>query len=131
MMNTNVESHRQVRAGEVLKRDHERLDQLFEQLIAALQADVREDGQRLWTKFEAGLREHMDLEERAFFPRFSEVEPVEAHALLAEHRAIREQLVELGVGLDLHLTRADVVCSFIERLRAHARREEALFYRCL
>jgi hemerythrin superfamily protein len=114
-----------------LKRDHQRLDQLFEELLAAVQADARTEAQQLWTKFEHGLREHMALEERAFFPGFSAVEPIEAQALLDEHRAIRDQLTELGVGLDLHLTRADVVRAFVERLRAHAEREEALFYRCL
>ena len=46
-----------------------------------------------------------------------------------EHARIRQLLGELGVGVDLHLVRLELAREFIDFLRAHARREEALLYR--
>jgi hemerythrin-like domain-containing protein len=113
----------------VLTRDHERLERLFEELCAAFDADARADAAVLWTEFDAALRVHMDLEERFILPAFSATEPHEAAALLDEHERIRAQLDELGVGVDLHLLRAEVVSEFTAALRRHAERENALMYR--
>jgi hemerythrin-like domain-containing protein len=112
-----------------LSRDHARLDRLFDETLAAFAADAREDAARLWSEFDAGLSKHMDFEEQFIIPRFAVTHPVEAEALRAEHRDIRMFLNELGVGVDLHLARCEVVASFITALRAHAAREDALMYR--
>jgi hemerythrin len=113
----------------LLNQDHQRLERLFVDLLAAFNADAREDTQRLWDEFDSGLGTHLAFEERLLLPVFGAANPTEARALLAEHDQIRSTLSELGVGLDLHLTRADVVSDFIAKLRSHARREDELMYR--
>jgi hemerythrin-like domain-containing protein len=113
---------------QLLTLEHKRLDQLFEALLAALHADARDDAARLWGEFDAGLSAHMQLEEQHLFPVLSEAYPEEAAELRKEHDAIRTQLTQLGIGVDLHLTRAETVSAFVELLRKHARREDALAY---
>jgi hemerythrin-like domain-containing protein len=112
----------------LLAREHDRLDQLFEQLLGALRADAREDAMRLWTAFDEGLCEHMQFEEKVVLPALRTAEPREAAALAEEHEQIRAKLAELGVALDLHEVRAETVADFVEQLRRHARREDALAY---
>jgi hemerythrin-like domain-containing protein len=114
---------------QLLTEDHERLDRLFEDLLTALGADAREDAARLWAELDAGLSRHMQLEEELVFPALREHDAREAAELLGEHGQIRCQLSELGVGLDLHQTRVEAVREFVELLREHARREDALAYR--
>jgi hemerythrin-like domain-containing protein len=111
-----------------LHEDHERLDKLFADLLAAFQADAREDAACLWSAFDRGLRTHMELEERDLFPAFTTVNAPEAAALLREHDRIRQRLLDLGIGVDLHLTRDYQVEEFVRDLRAHAAREDALLY---
>ena len=123
-----VPSHRASLRG-MLIQDHQRLERLFVDLLAAFNADAREDTSRLWGEFDSGLNTHMAFEERLLLPAFSADHPSEAQALLAEHEQIRRTLSELGVGLDLHLARTEVVSDFIARLRSHARREDELMYR--
>lgn len=113
---------------QMLTLEHERLDQLFEALLAALRVDARDDAARLWGEFDAGLSAHMELEERYLFPALSEDNPREAAELRKEHETIRTQLTQLGIGIDLHRTCAETVSHFVELLRAHAKRENALAY---
>jgi hemerythrin-like domain-containing protein len=115
-------------AWKLLAQEHDQLDQLFEQLLDALRADAREDAMRLWTEFDAGLCEHMQFEEKVVLPALRTAEPREAAALAEEHDQIRAKLAELGVALDLHEVRAETVADFVEQLRRHARRENALAY---
>jgi len=109
--------------------DHEALDQLFTELAAAFDAPVPTEHARLWSALDERLRAHMELEEQHLLPRLALAHPSEAEAIRREHEELRRLLLELGVGVDLHTTRADAVERFIEVLRGHARREEALLYR--
>ena len=112
----------------LLAREHDGLDQLFEQLLNALRADAREDAMRLWAEFDDSLCEHMQFEEQVVLPALRTAEPGEADALTEEHGQIRAKLAELGVALDLHEVRAEMVADFVEQLRRHARRENSLAY---
>jgi hypothetical protein len=112
-----------------LVRDHERLERLFEDLRAAFDADAREDAARLWGDLDRGLSAHMEFEERHVLPAFRAVDSSEVDGLLREHDLIRRRLTELGIGVDLHAVRAEIVADFIALLRAHAHREDALLYR--
>jgi Hemerythrin HHE cation binding domain len=125
----NVPASERAGLRSLLSRDHERLEQLFEDLCAAFDADAPQDAARLWGELDQGLSAHMDFEERYVLPGFRAVDPREAGDLLQEHELIRRRLIELGVGVDLHLLRVEVVTDFIALLRAHARREDALIYR--
>ena len=109
--------------------DHHRLDRLFEELLQAFQAGDREGAAALWSAFDRGLEAHMELEEEQIFSALSAEEPAEVEALLAEHVAIRTALIEMGVGVDLHCTKADAVERLVRTLKAHAKREDALLYR--
>lgn len=112
-----------------LARDHRELDQLFDALLNALQADAREDALRLWSAFDDGLCRHMALEEKHLLPLLQQQDAREVEALLREHHEIRAKLAELGVGVDLHEIRVQTVSDFVEQLRRHASREDALAYR--
>lgn len=113
----------------LLARDHRELDQLFEALLNALQADAREDALRLWSAFDDGLSRHMALEEKHLLPLLQQQDAREVEALLREHADIRAKLADLGVGVDLHEIRVQTVSDFVEQLRRHASREDALAYR--
>jgi hemerythrin-like domain-containing protein len=113
----------------LLARDHRELNQLFDALLDALQADAREDALRLWSAFDDGLSRHMALEEAHVFPLLRRHDEHEVEGLLREHDQIRATLAELGVGVDLHEIRVQTVSDFIEQLRRHASREAALAYR--
>lgn len=109
--------------------DHERLNRLFDEVLIAFQEGDRENAAALWSQFETGLRNHFDFEEFHLFPQFRKLIPGETAALQAEHAHILSLLEKLSVGVDLHLTRSDMVEDFIARVRAHAEREDALLYR--
>jgi hemerythrin-like domain-containing protein len=102
---------------------------LFEKVLTAFEADAQDEAARLWTAFERGLRAHFELEELHILPELAKVDAAESAALLAEHAQLRSKLGELGVGVDLHLTRQGAVADFIATLKAHAAREDALMYR--
>jgi hypothetical protein len=112
----------------MLSDDHQRLERLFADLLAAFKAEAREDAARLWSAFDAGLRTHLQLEEQHIFPEFAKSRAVEVAALQREHEQIRSRLLELGVGVDLHFTNDKHVEQFIRELRLHAAREDALMY---
>jgi hypothetical protein len=84
---------------------------------------------RLWSEFDAALHAHLELEEETILQAFSRAHPAEAARLQNEHAQIRAALLELGVEVDLHAARADMVARFIELLRRHAAREDASMYR--
>ena len=113
----------------LLVRDHERLDALFVQLLEAFREGDWDEVRAMWTRFDAGLSAHLGAEERYLLPLFAREEPGEAARLVVEHAAFRRALAELGVGVDLHAVSLEVASSFVESLRAHARREDRLFYR--
>jgi hypothetical protein len=111
-----------------LAAEHAQLDALFQDVIADARCDEPVGLRAEWTRFERELAAHMALEERTLLVAFARRHPDEARALRDEHAHIRAGLVEMGVDLDLHCLRAERVEAFVDLLRAHARREESLFY---
>ena len=102
----------------------ERLDRIIHRAREADPTELRAE----WAAFERELLRHMELEEAEILPDFAKHDSAEAHALLSEHGAIRNALLDLGLNLDLHCLRAEAVDDFVRRLRAHARREDAALY---
>jgi Hemerythrin HHE cation binding domain len=98
-------------------------------LLDAMAANARGDVAALWSELDHGLLTHMEAEERFVLPRFAHVDPAEARGLLREHGQIREELLELGVAVDLHYLRFDRSEDFAQLLLGHAAREERLLYR--
>lgn len=113
---------------EIFLSDHRRLDALFGQIIAAFEANDREDIGKLWAEFETGLTTHMEAEERTLIPALARVDPTEANGILTEHGRIRARLAELGPSVDLHVVRLDVARAFIDEIKAHAEREDRALY---
>jgi hypothetical protein len=109
-------------------RSHQMLEELYLQVLDAMSIEaptLRE----LWTTLDRELRAHMEAEERFVLPAFARVDREEAVALLRDHGHVREQLLELGVAIDLHAIRYERSHELVERLRVHAAREERLLYR--
>jgi hemerythrin superfamily protein len=134
MDNTTPPTHPQTHSaknelGPLLSSEHTRLEQLFEEVLSAFQADARIEARTLWSQFDAQLRAHMALEESRILPRLADVNAPEAAALRREHDILREKLLQLGIGVDLHFTRDTHVEDFLRVLRAHAKREDKLMYR--
>jgi hemerythrin-like domain-containing protein len=108
--------------------DHERLDALLEQLVAALVANDRQAISTRWAAFETGLLAHLDAEDAHLIPALAATSERDARVLVQEHRHLRRRLTELGTG-DWHKVWLDSARDFIDELRAHARTEDRLLYR--
>jgi uncharacterized tellurite resistance protein B-like protein len=108
--------------------DHERLEAVLEQVLAASGANDHEEMSRLWTEFHASLLRHLEAEERHLISALYRVCERDARVLVQEHRHIRTRLIELGAALDLHLVRLNSVRDFIDELRAQAKSEDRLLY---
>lgn len=112
-----------------LVMDHEDLDVLLDQLIAAYETNDREIAAAAYADFEQRLSAHFEAEEQALFPDFARTEPEETKRLSDDHRWIRARVEELAIGVDLHATRVGVIRELVQKLRSHASRENALLYR--
>lgn len=112
-----------------LTRSHEDLRELLGKLLAAMEANARDDVRVLWNQLDHGLLAHMEAEERFVLPVFAHVDHEEARALLREHGQLRELLLQLGVAVDLHCLRYEASRELVELLAHHAAREESLLYR--
>lgn len=89
--------------------------------------DPRELVQR-YRDFESGLLAHIETEELHVLPAYAAEEPADAVRVRAEHAALREQLVALGVETELHVIQPHTLERFIKTLRDHARHEEVGMY---
>ena len=108
---------------------HERLRDLLARVFEAMAFNARDDVAALWGVFDHGLLAHMEAEERFVLPVFAHVDREEAQALLRDHGLLRQELLQLGVAIDLHCARYPRAGEFAALLERHARREEALLYR--
>jgi hemerythrin-like domain-containing protein len=111
-----------------LVQDHERLERVLEQVLAAFEANDREGVATTWAKFDTELLTHLDAEETFLIPTLFRANPRAARSIMEEHRHIRSRLTELGAGVDLHIVRLATARAFIDELRAHARHEDNLMY---
>lgn len=124
LMNTTAPEQTQV----ALAQDHQHLEEMFCKLAHEMRTNDRSKLRALWTEFENELLKHLRFEEEALIPRFAVDHANAARLLLLDHDLIRQMMLEIGVGIDLHLVRADSSDRFISFLRAHAAREDTLFY---
>jgi len=112
----------------MLAGDHHRLDRTFQAIVTRAQGGDFQQLESEWLAFQNALLHHLDAEEKHLIPALAQDRPGEAQTLLDEHAKIRLKLLQLGVDLDLHCLRADRVEQFVETIRAHAHREENIFY---
>ena len=112
----------------VLLEDHRHIDRLLDRLVAVTRADERDACAKLWAKVEKVILAHLDVEEMFVFPAIAETHGPEVERLRREHAAIRREVGEIGIALDLHIVRAETIEAFCASLREHAAREESLAY---
>ncbi|AKU95475.1 Universal stress protein family [Labilithrix luteola] len=116
------------RAGDILRRDHRRLEQVYEGLASAYRRGDWNEVIEEWNHFEPALMAHMEREEREVFPSFRLVAPEEAKALLDEHEQLRRLLATLGVHIEIHAFPMADAEDLIERLHQHEVREATALY---
>jgi len=114
--------------GKRLFADHARLSGLFDHLLNCVHVNDQPAADAAWTEFEGALLAHLETEEVRLLPAFALVNKEEVAAIRQDHARIRYLLAEMGVRLELHCVKEQTVERFIESLRAHAEREEHLFY---
>jgi hemerythrin superfamily protein len=127
-MRTDTNPETQTPTADRLAEHHRQLDRQFEQLVTRAREADGSDLRGEWTNFERALSRHLEFEETEILPGFAQHDAAGAAAILADHAAIRQDLLEMGVNLDLHLLRTEAVEGFVRRLGDHARREEAALY---
>ena len=106
---------------------HERMEQAFQVLMEAVTGEDPLVLRARWGAFEQELLHHFEDEE-CELRRFTLEYPDEARVIREQHEQLRTAMIELGVMVDLHLVRADLVNEFLDRLRRHAAQEERVFY---
>ena len=116
--------------GQFMKRDHDRLWVLLAKVMRGIDDDDQQAALDAWRPFEAGLLAHFGAEEKHLFPEIEKTDRVEAAHLHSDHGAIRRQIVDLGMCLELHTARKLAFDQFAALLERHATREDALLYRC-
>jgi hypothetical protein len=118
-------------AGDIctaMMHSHENLEVLYTDLLCAMESNAP-DIRAIWDRFDLELIAHFETEERLVLPRFALFDPNEARSLLREHGVIREQLLEIGVAIELRQCRYARALELVEMHRAHASREELLLHR--
>jgi hemerythrin-like domain-containing protein len=108
--------------------DHAQIEALLEDVMAAFKSGDGDLATQAYTRLEKRLLTHLAFEDAQLLPVLERSDPEAAAALAAEHARFRARLYELGVGVELHYTRATAIAELVEMLRDHARREDAILY---
>jgi hemerythrin superfamily protein len=114
---------------DVLGAHHREIEAACLEIMSAGFADDARDLTFRWGKVERELLEHMAAEERMVLPAYQRANPENAQDLRDEHAVLRERALDIGIAIQLHTIRCEHLQQFVDRLRAHARHEEASLYR--
>ncbi|MDF2692103.1 MAG: Universal stress protein family [Labilithrix sp.] len=112
----------------LLRSEHQRFERVYDELLASYRSGDWNDVQARWLELESGLEAHIALEEERVFPMFQWANRAEYDALIADHAELRRVLSVLGVNIELHAVPERDAAKLIDRLRAHAEREEQVLY---
>jgi hypothetical protein len=115
--------------GAQLLDEHVRLATLCNDVLSIFEAGDREACDAAYRDLERHLDAHLTFEDRELLPALARIDPKEADQLAEDHHRLRARMTEIGVGVDLHTTRAKHVRALIVDLANHARREGELMYR--
>lgn len=107
---------------------HAVIDREFRELVGALRAGDGRDPCALYRALHERIKDHMRAEDDAF-ERFASVEPEEARALIAEHRAIEAVMDALAADAARGALQLHDVHELKVRFTIHEAREESGFYR--
>lgn len=111
--------------------EHVQLDSQCAELIShTIMGDWR-DCDSIWDTFSRNLERHMSYEEDELFPAYaksSQAAALTVQQLDAEHTEFRQRLGTIGVDIQLHLVRVEVLQELVDLLLDHARREGQSMY---
>lgn len=111
-----------------LEADHVYVDELLSAVLAAARANDVPALLATWNAFERHVLVHLNEEEMFILPLVVGENTPQAEWLRAEHNAIRHQVGDTGLAIDLHTVRADRIEQLAVHLREHAQREQAWLY---
>ncbi len=124
----HVEANTSMAVCEPLSKDHERIEELLEALLAAFDAGDDRATEHAWTALNVALLAHLKAEETYLIPFLERASPRSARVVTQEHRHLRARLTELGGSLSSERSGRANARAFVDELRAHARSEERLLY---
>lgn len=113
---------------QLLADHHREIEVACREMLACTYADDPLQLIEQYRVFERAILDHLGAEEEMILPAYAEAAPADARALRDDHAALRQQLFQLGVEVELHLVRAQTLCELIDQLHAHAAREDASMY---
>lgn len=131
MTGSGTEENGRLSVGEVLERDHHRIDGYFETFARTLSAGGPLDVEAFNTGA-AGLRHHIYVEEVLHFPAMKAgglMGPV--FVMLREHGELWDRMDEIAAKLDAGADKAEIAPvwkSLEDGLEAHNEKEEKILY---
>ena len=110
-------------AIELLKSDHQQVQQLFSEFMSADEEDFarRED---LFQRIDSELRSHSDVEEQIFYPSLEKHAPELVKQALSDHQTVKQLLLDM---LDLEVDDEEFdhrMNTLIETVQSHVQEEE-------
>ena len=110
-------------AIELLKNDHQQVQQLFSEFMSADEEDFarRED---LFQEIDTALIAHSDAEEQVFYPVVDKHAPELVKQAISEHQKVKQVLLEM---LDLEVDDEEFekkMNSLMQDVRSHVQEEE-------
>src|SRR5215467_10961695 len=85
-------------AIELIKEDHQRIEELFHDFFETESETAQED---IFQLIETGLTAHSEMEEQVFYPAMEEFAPDKVEEAVREHAEVKELLADL-LGADLN-----------------------------
>ena len=114
---------------ESLGSDHREISRRLTELSDAVEGANFPTIQAVLREVDIGLSAHMKGEEQYLFVHFQERHPEIIEQLRHEHETFRQAIDELAIQADLHTLRKERIDDLVERLRAHAEKENGSLYR--
>lgn len=111
--------------------EHVSLDRQCTELIFRTTTGDWRDCDALWDAFSKGLERHMAYEENDLFPAYAKSSQTAAQLvkqLSVEHKVFRQLLDSIGIDIQLHLARVEVLKELVDLLLSHAQREGLSLY---
>jgi hemerythrin superfamily protein len=109
-------------AIDFIKQDHLRIEELFQNFLAAESEMTQED---LFQEIETGLSAHSEMEEEVLYPALKDIAPDKVDEALQEHAEVKDMLADL---LDADVGEEDFESRFqklVSDVRHHVKEEEA------
>jgi hypothetical protein len=112
----------------LLAEHHDELERLCREIEVGIHADDPRDLVQRYRAFEKAVTDHLAAEEEEILAAYGDYDQRDAFSIRGEHAALRGQLAETGVEVELHAVRAATLRKLLDALRAHSLHEERGMY---